>query len=342
MGTLGKFGRNDPRNGGCRFAEIESTMNSNVDFRVIITGGDGFVAPFAARAILSSMKKARVLLTARRAIIPPDGCEFVELDILNGPAVSKLIKEFNPTHILHLAGIASRGAAEANPAAAWNVNVCATLELAEKLKMHCAGSTFLFVSSSQVYDSNHQGLISESAPIGPTGVYPSTKAAADLALGAMTSGEMRIVRFRPFNHTGPGQADIYAFGNFAKQIATIEAGLQPPVLRVGNLDIERDFLDVRDVADAYACGIACSSQLPQNSVFNLASGQPRPIRHLLKAMIAHSRVKIDVQVDSNFQRGPETPIIVGDGTAARKALNWSSLQSIETTMREMLDFARKN
>jgi GDP-4-dehydro-6-deoxy-D-mannose reductase len=72
-----------------------------------------------------------------------------------------------------------------------------------------------------------------------------------LALGALTHRGLKCVRFRPFNHSGPGQTEGFVVPDFAMQIAKIEAGLIPPAMRVGNLDIERDFLDVRDVVRAY-------------------------------------------------------------------------------------------
>lgn len=315
-------------------------MNTCAEFRVLITGGDGFVAPYAAKAILGSIKDAQILYTARRAMQPPPGCAFAELDILDVGAVIRTMGECKPTHILHLAGIANRSAAEENPAAAWDVNVVATLRLAHELKTQCPGATFIFVSSSQVYAGNISGLISETSPLGPQGVYASTKAAADLALGAMASDALRVVRFRPFNHTGPGQTSAYAFGSFAEQIAAIEAGLRPPLMKVGNLAAKRDFLDVRDVADAYSNAITQSSNLPHDNVFNLASGNAQKIEVLLKSMLTQSSAKIEVHFDPNLWRSAELEVIVGDSEAARTALNWNPTRPIKKTLQEMLHSAR--
>ena len=316
-------------------------MTATPDIRVLITGGDGFVAPFAAKAIKHTLGNARILFTARRVVEPPDGCEFAKLDVVDMPAVSRILAEYRPTHVLHLAGIASRREAEANPAIAWSVNVSATLSLAQNLRAACPGATLVFVSSSQVYDGNTSGLITETSPIGPTGVYASTKAAADLALGAMASDDLRVVRFRPFNHTGPGQAPDYVFGSFAEQIAAIEAGLRPPVMKVGNLAVKRDFLDVRDVASAYAKSIALSHRLPTNSVFNLASGTPRAINELLDVMLSCTSIKIDKQVDPALQRSNEIETIAGDSSNARAVLNWSPNSPLEKTLKEMVDSARQ-
>ena len=72
----------------------------------------------------------------------------------------------------------------------------------------------------------------------------------------MAGEGLRVLRMRPFNHTGPGQSDAFVVPAFARQVARIAAGLQPPVLQVGALDPQRDFLDVRDVCAAYAAGLA--------------------------------------------------------------------------------------
>lgn len=315
-------------------------MSREPEFRVLITGGDGFVAPYAAKAILGTVDRAQILYTARRAMLPSSACSFAELDILDANTVARTVRKFRPTHILHLAGITSRTAAEENPAAAWEVNLVATLRLAYELKLQCPGATFLFVSSSQIYDGNISGLITENSPIGPQGVYASTKAAADLALGAMASDDLRIVRFRPFNHTGPGQTAAYAFGSFAGQIAAIEAGLCPPVIKVGNLAVKRDFLDVRDVVSAYANAIELSDRLPKNNIFNLASGTPRAIEELLGLMLSCSSVKIEIHVDPALQRNNEIETIAGDFSNARAILNWSPQIPFEKTLRELVDSAR--
>ena len=120
--------------------------------------------------------------------------------------------------------------------------------------------------------------LDESAAAAPMNTYAATKAAADLALGAMVNEGLRVIRLRPFNHTGPGQSPDFVVPAFARQIARIETGLQPPVMRTGALAPRRDFLDVRDVyaayiaclqrADTLASGNRCHSPLRQAHVDN--------------------------------------------------------------------------
>src|SRR5690606_29460477 len=97
-----------------------------------------------------------------------------------------------------------------------------------------------------------QNPLPETAALQPMNVYAATKAAADIMIGQMAYGGLDAVRLRPFNHTGPGQSDTYVVPAFARQVARIAAGRAEPRVLVGNLDVERDFLDVRDVVRAYA------------------------------------------------------------------------------------------
>jgi len=135
---------------------------------------------------------------------------------------------------------------------------------------------------------------------------------------------LRVVRFRPFNHTGPGQSEAFVIPAFAAQIARIEAGAQEPVIRVGNLEPERDFLHVADVVRAYALALERFDELPAGAVFNLASGQPRRIGDILAAIIARASVPIRVEVDPARLRPVEIMRAVGDATKAREVLGWAA------------------
>lgn len=102
---------------------------------------------------------------------------------------------------------------------------------------------------------------------------------------------------RPFNHTGPGQTEGFVIPSFAMQIARIEAGREPPVLQVGNLDAERDFLEVRDVTTEYALTVAKSDDVPSGTILNIASGTPMRIRDMLENLVALSGAVIATDPD---------------------------------------------
>jgi GDP-4-dehydro-6-deoxy-D-mannose reductase len=123
---------------------------------------------------------------------------------------------------------------------------------------------------------------------------------------------------RPFNHIGPGQAEAFVAPSFAGQIARIEAGLQEPVLSVGSLDDERDFLDVQDVVRAYADALDVRAALEPGEVFNVASGKAVRIGEVLDILLSQASVPIEVRVDPSRLRSAVTPRVVGDATRLRE------------------------
>jgi GDP-4-dehydro-6-deoxy-D-mannose reductase len=153
--------------------------------------------------------------------------------------------------------------------------------------------------------------------------YAATKAAADLALGAMVNDGLRLVRLRLFNHTGPGQSEKFVVPAFARQIVLIETGRQAPPLRVGRLNSMRDFLDVRDVCRAY---VACLQRLPElapGTILNIASGEPRRISDILRELLDLAGLSTEVCTDTTRLRGPEIESAIGDRSRARRILGWS-------------------
>ena len=153
---------------------------------------------------------------------------------------------------------------------------------------------------------------------------------------------LKCIRFRPFNHTGAGQTGAFVIPAFAMQIAQIEAGLAKPVIRVGNLDAERDFLDVRDVANAYALAVQRADELQEPGlILNVASGMPRRIGDVLQQLLGQSRVKITIEQDPKRLRPSDLPRIIGNAGRARQKLGWNPGYSFDETLATVLDDCRE-
>ena len=133
---------------------------------------------------------------------------------------------------------------------------------------------FVFASTGDAYGASFKSgrPMTADDTLAPMNTYAATKAAADLALGAMANEGLRAIRVRAFNHAGPGQSEDFVVAAFAKQVALIAQGLQPPVIKVGRLDAQRDFLDVRDVCRAYALCLAKADTIAPGTILNIASG----------------------------------------------------------------------
>lgn len=312
--------------------------------RVLLTGGGGFVAPYFVRALRAQAKApCEILATGRKAEDIADIGRLVALDITDARAVNETVAAFRPSVILHLAGVSDLAAAQANPVAAWAINVEGTLNFARAALEHVPQSSFLFAGSCQVYGASAAAgqPLTEDHVLAPISEYGATKAAADLALGALAARGLRTIRFRPFNHIGTGQSDAFAIPSFAAQIARIERKLQLPVIKVGNLEAERDFLDVRDVANAYAQAAMLAETIEPGTILNLASGHPIRMRKILDTLIALSGANISVEIDQARWRPNELPLLVGNADKARAMLCWQPQCRIEDTLRAVLDDQRK-
>jgi GDP-4-dehydro-6-deoxy-D-mannose reductase len=279
--------------------------------RILVTGAAGFVGSH----LLPVLER-----TFPGSVVTPSS-----FDVTDHAAMQAAIQADPPDACVHLAAIAAIPAAQQNPDAAWHVNLHGTLALARALMASAPHCTLLFPSTADAYGRSFQSgtPATEATALAPMNTYGATKAAADLALGAMAGEGLRVVRVRPFNHTGPGQSAAFVVAAFARQVARIAAGLQPPILQVGALDPLRDFLDVRDVCAAYALCLARAADLPAATILNIASGTPRRIGDVLADLQAIAGTAAVVETDRARLRPSEIPIAVGDASAARAMLDWA-------------------
>ncbi len=304
--------------------------------RILITGGTGFAGPHVVTALNARLDAPEVLFAALH------GDAGVALDVTDAARVDAVIADLRPTHLIHLAAISHQVASAEDPDLAWRVNVMGTLNCARALLRHAPDATLVFASSAQVYGSTAETVprLRETDPLAPASEYGATKAAADLALGAMTAQGLRAVRLRLFNHTGPGQPPDFAVPSFAMQVARIERGEQELRISVGNLEVARDILDVRDVAEAYAAVVERSQAIAAGTILNIATGAPVRMRTILDMLIAMSGRKIEVAVDPARQRSGDLAVVSGDPARAREVLGWAARIPLEQTLRDLLEDCR--
>ncbi|MCK8636674.1 GDP-6-deoxy-D-lyxo-4-hexulose reductase [Parasaccharibacter sp. TMW2.1882] len=297
--------------------------------RILITGASGFVGRH-----LTSLLKAH----------PSKDLIFDErFDVTNILEVSDVVRRVQPDACVHLAGVTSIAQARQDRNKAWNVNLQGTLNVAQALLAYAPQATLVFSSSSEIYgDSFLTGeALDENALLIPNNPYSVTKAAADLSLGAMVREGLKVIRVRPFNHTGAGQVENFVVAAFARQIAKIEVGTQRPVVEVGNLDAERDFLDVRDVCEAYKACIDRSQDIPSGVILNICSGQTRSIRSILEKLVNFSKVEIEIRVKKELLRPVDVRYARGSNELACKILHWQPKVLWEETLQSVLNYWRE-
>jgi GDP-4-dehydro-6-deoxy-D-mannose reductase len=306
--------------------------------RILITGAGGFVGSWLIAALRPAIPAGGELLGL--GLRPSSAADrSFAADIGSREEVQDVISQVRPTCVVHLAAIATIQEAAADVHRTWAVNLGGTLNLVSAVMRHAPDARFILASTSEVYGgafADH--AIDELARLAPMNTYAATKAASDLLVGQAVRDGLRAVRFRPFNHTGPGQTEHFVIPAFAAQVARIEHGLQEPRIRVGNLDARRDFLDVRDVVAAYAtAALMDDDALTPGTILNLASGTPRRIGDILEMLLSRARTAITVDTDPARLRPNDIPVAFGDAACARAALGWEPRVPFETTLADVLD-----
>ncbi|MGH1590746.1 GDP-mannose 4,6-dehydratase [Methylobacterium phyllosphaerae] len=199
------------------------------------------------------------------------------------------------------------------------------------------------MSTGEVYGSAFLAghALSEAAEPLPRNTYARSKWVGEQLLRDLLPRiGVKLVVLRPFNHIGPGQDERFVVASFAGQIARIEAGLVLPCLEVGNLSSYRDFLDVADVAAAYADLIGRAESLPDGSVFNISSGQPRTIASVLEDLRTRARVPFEIRVAPERVRPAEIPLAAGDAACLHAVTGWEPRVPWDESLTRVLDDAR--
>lgn len=181
--------------------------------------------------------------------------------------------------------------------------------------------------------------IKEENPLRPLSPYAVSKVGQDmLAYQYFMSYKTDVVRTRGFNHTGPRRGPVFVVSDFAKQIADIEKGIKKPVMRVGNLEAERDFTDVRDMVGAYLLSLEKGKP---GEVYNICSETSWRVGDMLDKLLSMTDADIKVEQDPARLRPSDVPRLQGDCTKFKKDTGWSPSIPFETTLKDILDYWRQ-
>ena len=308
--------------------------------RVLITGITGFAGSHLAEHLVSLGDEVHGLAHehppfANLAAVQ-DRVRIHVGDITNLEDVRGALAGSRADAVVHLAGVAVPTIASADPVAAVRINVLGTASLLTALEQH-PHTRLVLASSADVYGAPHRTPVDEDTPVRPANVYAATKVAAEaLARELAARHGAPVVILRPANQNGPRQHPGLAASAFAKQIADAEAGLSEPVVRHGRLDAERDFLDVRDMARAYAAALG----LAESGTFNVGTGRAVAIAEILDILIALARIPVRAELDPSRVRGGEPTRLALDTTIFRQKTGWSPRIALADSLRDTLDHWR--
>ena len=314
--------------------------------RALVTGISGFVGGHLTEHLVaegdivvglsaSGRWPAELAHLGRQARI--EQFNLVEDDVAT---LADIVRRKQPEVIYHLAAQSNPQGSLADPRATWALNLWGSFNLLEAVKSSGQTPRIVLVSSGVCYGNPPPDLIpvKEDCPLRPNNPYSASKAAVDL-LGVqhyLTHGTS-VVIVRPFNHAGPRQSPQYVLAGLARQVAEVESGRATRV-EVGNLEVTRDFTDVRDVV----LGYRLLAQFGQpGEIYNLGSGAGTRIADALEFLRMQARVPIEIHVDPAKVRPVDQPLLVADATKLRAAVGWEPRYSIQTTLADMLEHARK-
>ncbi|MCE9596507.1 MAG: GDP-mannose 4,6-dehydratase [Spirochaetia bacterium] len=306
----------------------------------LITGSRGFVGTHLARHLLNEGYRVSGLDRPGSGQVKPrwlsviysdlgKSVESIDSTMDDCDALGKIFAENSFDAVFHLAGTAFVPEGWINPAAVIENNTVVPVRLFQAARDNGFKGTIVFASSGEVYGVKGSMPILESQPAAPGNPYAESKRAAEQFIPYFCEKGMRIVIARPFNHIGPGQREDFVLPSFLKRISEAQSK-NANSISVGDLEAERDFADVRDVAKAYQI---LAERGESGHVYNICSGEPVPIRKILDLAIEVTGAKITPAVDPGLLR-PDAKSIRYGSSAKLKSLGWEQRYSLKASIQD--------
>jgi GDP-mannose 4,6-dehydratase len=320
--------------------------------KVFITGITGFVGSHLADYILANHPQVEISGLARWRS-PKDNIKHIldkitlePGDLLDPVSLNTALSKQKPDIIFHLAAQSYVPFSYDAPSVTLNTNVigtCNLLESVKELKLREGYDPVIHIcSSSEVYGQvkENETPIKENNPFRPASPYAVSKVAEDmLAFQYWLSWQIKTIRTRMFTHTGARRGEVFVVSTFAKQIAAIEAGLSSPVVKVGNLDSIRTFLDVKDAVKAYWLLV---KKCPPGEVYNIGGVETMTVGEMLQRLLKLSTNKnIKVEVDPARLRPSDVTLQIPCIDKFTAATGWKPEIKFDKTLEDLLNYWRE-
>lgn len=262
---------------------------------------------------------------------------FYEMNLMDGNGLCRLFDEIKPDYVLHLAAFSSVAYSWQHPEDSFTNNCNIFLNLINAVRKSSIRCRILSVGSSEEYgNAAHEDMpIRENQPLHPLSPYAVARVSQEqLSRVYVDAFGMQIIMTRSFNHIGPGQDERFVISGFVKRILDMKhRGQHEGEIETGDLSIIRDFVDVRDVADAYYKLLMNGTV---GEVYNICSGQPVKLSDALDIIASEAGVKVHARINPAFIRPNDNREIVGAPYKIETELGWRRKWKFRETVKNMI------
>lgn len=313
--------------------------------RLLITGFSGFVSKHFLDFLQEAEPGSVVLGIDKYAPgfpftgYPGLDVSFRQGDLLDRESTEKILEEFHPEYILHLASVSSVALSWQTPLDSFVNNTNIFLNLVEQIRLKNKDCRILSVGSSEEFGevSERELPLTEEHPLKPVSPYAVARVSQEMLSRVYADGyQLDIIMTRSFNHIGPGQRETFVISSFARQLVHLSRNpSQPQVITTGDLSVTRDFVDVRDVVRAYYLLL---KEGRRSEVYNICSGKGIILKDILEMMSAVLQLQIRTETNPALIRPNENRKVIGSSEKIKNELGWRPLIGIRKSLEDIIAY----
>lgn len=305
---------------------------------LMITGAAGFVAGYFIEYLKEKQLEYNIL---GLDIIDEFDCEYKnfkykKINLSDKELIKEVIENFKPDYILHLASISSVSQSWKQPVESFVNNTNIFLNIIESLRELQSPARILSVGSSEEYGNYppEKMPLKEDYRLLPCNPYSVARVSQEMLSKLFAdSFNVNIIMTRSFNHIGPKQREVFVIPSFVKQLVEIKNLPEKNTMSVGNIEIIRDFLDVRDVVEAY---YKLLTQGKIGEVYNVCSGKGVKLKEIIEIVSDELGIKPEINIDKSKIRPTDNMVIIGDNTKLKREFGWSPKYELKTTLKDLI------